>query len=131
MSNTNKRKKSGRQAAPKDNLLEELDSLKELLFEQKRQLENAQTDIPILEDVIPVDPNETEIPVLEEVAFPEEGASSPPGAKSSPRSENTQPTEKELNKLVDMLVAYHLRRLQPKIKEEVIKELKRRHPNLF
>lgn len=130
MSNANKRKRTSRPEDPKRKLLDELDSLKELLFEQKRQLEGAESEIPILSDELKIDPDETgaTIPVLEEVAFPQDKKAT---AADKNKSSAPLPNEQELSKLIDQMVVLRLRMLKPKIKEEIIEELKRRHPKLF
>lgn len=139
MSDTNKRKRPARQTDSKGRLLDELDSLKELLIEQKRQLDSTDAEIPMLNEVVDIAPDETEasIPVLEEVAFPpEDEAAGATATESLPHSDNNRETsspldEQELSKLIDMLVGHRLRRLRPKIKEEVLEELQRLYPELF
>ncbi len=138
MSNTNKRKRSASPTDQKSKLLDELDSLKDLLIEQKRQLDSMETEIPMLSEVVEPAPGETDIniPVLEDVAFPpEEEADATSGIQPSQDAESktaafTQ-NETELRKLIDMLVVHRLRQLKPKIREEIIEELQRLKPELF
>lgn len=135
MSEAKKRKRSGSKA-DKTKLLDELDSIKDLLLEQQQQFDSAKAGIPILNEVVEsgTDKTETTIPVLEEVAFPPvqtdaaDFASSPPN-KNAARS--SLPNAHELNKIVDVLVTHRLRKLKPKIKEEIIEELKRLYPELL
>lgn len=134
MSDSNKRKHSARQTDQKSKLLEDLDSLKELLLEQKRHLESAQAGIPILNEIVESAPEEADvsIPVLEEVAFPpEEGALATDDKQPSRNAAATLPNEQELRKLIDLLVTHRLHRLKPKITEEIIEELQRLKPELF
>lgn len=133
---------------PKNALLDELDSLKDLLREQEQatvaeESNNCDPDIPMLDDVVDIDAmelapspefNEAQIPVLEEVAFPVEAPAAepaPPPTQSDTAPVASSLTEQELGKLVDMLVGHRLRRLRPKIKEEVLEELQRLYPELF
>ena len=148
MSDNENRDLFKRDAGPQSELLDELDSLKELLREQELNVavddsgENSDIDIPMLDEVVDLDAislepapefNEAQIPVLEEVAFPTGEAPAvepPPSHSDTPSAASALPSERELNKLVDMLVGHRLRRLRPKIKEEVIEELKRLYPEL-
>lgn len=133
MSDSNKRKHSARQTDQKSKLLEDLDSLKELLLEQKRHLESGQAGIPILNEIVESAPEEADIsiPVLEDVAFPPEGAIATDGKQPSRNVAATLPNEQELRKLIDLLVTHRLHRLKPKITEEIIEELQRLKPELF
>lgn len=143
MGDNDKRKLIKRKAGPKNELLDELDSLKELLLEESQDAAaTCDSDIPLLNDVVDMDAIELapaqqqiqpDIPVLEEVSFPQDGSPSPRAGQKSKQatSGGNIPSEQELNKLIDMLVGHHLRRLRPKIKEEILKEVKRRYPALF
>lgn len=137
------------ETGPKNALLDELDSLKELLREET-QVNTAESgvacdsEIPLLDDVVDIDAIELEpahqrmeptIPVLEEVSFPPDQF---PTAHAELQPEQSKdeggtslPSEEELSKLIDMLVGHRLRRLRPKIKEEVLDELQRLYPELF
>lgn len=147
MSENDKRDRSGHEAKPKEVLLDELDSLKELLDREEPAIDiddadGCDPDIPMLDEVIDIDALELDaapgvpesaIPLLEEVAYPEEETAHREVPKGSPGKggEPTLPNEQELNKLVDMLVGHRLRRLRPRIKEEVLEELRRLYPDVF
>lgn len=173
MSNNDNRDLFGRDTGAQSELLDELDSLKELLREQEQGLvgnkvngdvdipmldeivdipmldevidtdaiepeaaaEVAESSIPVLDEVAGSELLESAIPVLEEVAFPPDEPqvvhAEPQPPQSATTAESTLPSERELSKLIDMLVGHRLRRLRPKIKEEVIEELQRLYPELF
>ena len=148
-----------------DDLLSELDSLKDLLRERDQDElvvdggAACDPDIPMLDDVVDPDAMELEtapgaddmdVPVLEEVAFPSDEADIPmleevaypsetpteehivaESVEEPHGNESDLPNEKELSKLIDMLVGHRLRRLRPKLKEEVLEELQRLYPELF
>jgi hypothetical protein len=142
MSDNDNRDLFEHEAKPKNALLDELDSLKELLAGDEPAVITDEAgacdpDIPMLDDVVDIDSLEMDaapgaIPVLQEVAFPEEVPAhqkEPSPDKSD--AESSQPDEQELSKLIDMLVGHRLRRLRPKIKEEVLEELRRLYPDVF
>jgi hypothetical protein len=145
-------------------LLDELDSLKDLLNGEEGSFSAPDSDpqdpdIPLLDEVIDIDatgtPGDSAIPVLDEVAFPEEipvleelafpeeipeleelaypkeHPAPQPSQQAESTAEPAPPSEQELSKLIDMLVGHRLRRLRPKIKEEVMEELRRLYPELF
>jgi len=140
MSDNDKRDQFGHEAKPKAVLLDELDSLKELLDREEPAIDiddadGCDPDIPMLDEVVEIDGLELDpaIPLLEEVAYPEEETARREEAKGSPGKEGepTLPNEQELNKLIDMLVGHRLRRLRPRIREEVLEELRRLYPDVF
>ena len=150
MGDNDRRDSLERKAGQNNELLDELGSLKELLWEESQAPTATEgggacdSDIPLLDDVIDIDAIELEpthqlieppIPVLEEVSFPpDESATAheqPQSEQGKDEGETTLPSEQELSKLIDMLVGHRLRRLRPKIKQEVLEELQRLYPELF
>jgi hypothetical protein len=147
MSENDKRDRFGHEAKPKEVLLDELDSLKELLDREEPVIDiddadGCDPDIPMLDEAVDIDALELDaapgvpesaIPLLEEVAYPEEKTARREEPERLPGTEGepTLPNEQELNKLIDMLVGHRLRRLRPRIKEEVLEELRRLYPELF
>jgi hypothetical protein len=147
MSDNDNRDLFEHEAKPKNALLDELDSLKELLDREEPALDiddaiGCDPDIPMLVEVVDTDSLELDtapgvaesaIPLLEEVAYPEEETARREEPKGSPGKEGdpTLPNEQELNKLIDMLVGHRLRRLRPRIREEVLEELRRLYPDVF
>jgi len=156
MSN-NKRDLTGAKKKSKSVLLDELDSLKNILDEEGEEIllaapweftptEEAITNelLPELDEAVEFTPStkpararkpQPAIPMLEEVALP---GKKPSGkvpelneiVESVDRTETKIPSNQELLQLVEMLVQRRLEKLKPALTKEVLKQLERFYPSL-